>query len=648
MNTRQRETLLLLLHETGRLRPVQELADHVGCSEKTLRGELKAIEELLNDYPGSHLVRRPGLGIMLEASEEDRAELFGRLSSAAESASGTADDERMLQIAYRLLMNPKPAAVSDFASRYYVPKSLIRRDLDRISDWLDKFGLKLESRQKVGLVLQGSEKDRRSALSRLSQLAGSPELMQTWLRGQFAPQEIETVQRELRELQKRFDVRFADETLESLLLHVLFVVKRTMLKQPISLSPQEIEALRGTSEYAWTVDLLQRIGSVLALHFPEPETAYLTLHLLGARMRDVHQNETRRELAKKNPILSGLVARLVERVCTSGRIEAREDEELLGGLSVHLYTTLNRLGYGLPVSNPMTEEIKKMYPYMFHLVISALEEAEETLGLRFPEEEAAYLTLHFQASLERLQHARSRPKRTVVVCHMGIGMSRLLLTRIESKFPSLEVAACLPKSDVEGFLAGETIDFVISTVDLPQLGIPLITVSPLLEPADEKKLAGFVRRMDEPIRNRAGSALLKYTTPFLVFLQQDVRHPYEAIERLASVLSDKGFVDPDYVHSAVSRERMTSTAIGSGIAIPHGSPKLIRQSAIAIAAFREPIDWGTEKVSLAFMLAVRDEEPEETRELFRELSALSEQPSLIQSMACETEAMKFLSLLNRI
>ena len=56
----------------------------------------------------------------------------------------------------------------------------------------------------------------------------------------------------------------------------------------------------------------------------------------------------------------------------------------MNGLKVHLYTTMNRLHYGLAVSNPMLAEIKKMYPYMFDRVIMALEEVGERSICTFP------------------------------------------------------------------------------------------------------------------------------------------------------------------------------------------------------------------------------------------------------------------------
>jgi activator of the mannose operon (transcriptional antiterminator) len=55
----------------------------------------------------------------------------------------------------------------------------------------------------------------------------------------------------------------------------------------------------------------------------------------------------------------------------------------------------------------------------------------EDIHSQFPVEEAAYLTLHFQYSIERLQKYSGQNKRVIVVCPMGIEASVLLRTKLE-------------------------------------------------------------------------------------------------------------------------------------------------------------------------------------------------------------------------
>ncbi|HHT7228007.1 TPA: BglG family transcription antiterminator [Bacillus cereus] len=645
MNKRQQEILQVLLSGSNEYLLVQELADRVGCSEKTIRNDFKVIEEYLEKYSDALLIRKPGLGVCLEVKDYDNSSLFNRLYAVRQDVSYASDEERVLQIAYSLLMNVKPVTVQEFAEQYFVNRAAVKKDLDRIEKWLEELGLELILKQRVGLTVEGDERNKRKALAKLSDLIHNQELMNQFIKKQFLYHEIEFVMTELKALQKRYATFFTDDTLENLLLHTLIMVRRMKLKQPISISTDDLNIVRETKEYGWTLDFLTRLEFIFTVHFTEEEIAYLAIHILGGKIR--YQDEwERNKLNVSSPMLSQVVSHLIDRMSRLNEIDFEKDTFLLEGLQMHLYTTLNRLQYNLSVSNPMLHEIKRMYPYMFDMLIHELDDINKSLSLQIPEEEAAYLTLHFQAAMERLNDKKVS-KNVIIVCHMGIGMSQLLRTKIEREFRHVHVMECIAKSDLEEYLMkNKKVELIISTIDLPQLNIPHFVVSPLLERSEESKLEDFMKKLDElPSNGNKDFMLLNYTTPFLVFLQEEVEHRYELIEKLARSLYEKGYVEKEYIENAIARDRMSATTIGAGVAIPHGSPKLIKQSVIAVATLKEPLDWGVEKVSLVFMLAVKSDGKEVTKQLFHELSFISEQPVFVQKLIKETNIMKFLSYL---
>lgn len=647
MNTRQKEILFLLLSESNDYSLVQDLADKVNCSEKTIRNDFKIIEEHLANYSSALLVRKPGLGVYLEIEEYEKVDLFNKLYCINNCTKYESDEERILQIAYNLLMNVKAVTAQEMASQHFVSRTTIKKDLDRIEKWLHHFDLTIVSKQRVGLIIDGIEKKKRRALARLSDLIRNSDLTNQFIKEQFQYHEVEFVTNELKALQKRNALFFTDDTFESLLVHTLLMVRRMKLKQSILNAEKEIKILKETKEYIWTLEFLKQLECVFSVHFTEEEVTYLTAHILGGKIRYQDKPMQDSTLTESNPILSMVIQQLVKRMSQLYEIDFSKDKILIEGLTIHLYTALNRLSYDLSVSNPMLHDIKRMYPYVFNVLIQVLEEINESLNIYIPEEEAAYLTLHFEASVERLNH-QEKYKNVIIVCHMGIGMSQLLRTKIERKFRHIHVMDCISKADLQSYIMKHRdVDLVISTTSLSRLNIPHIVVSPLLEGPEEKKLGDFIQNYDEPsYKEQKDFVMFNYTSPFLVFLQQDIQHPYELIEKLAYALHSKGYVDKEYAENAIIREKMSATTIGAGIAIPHGNPKFIQESVIAIATLKEPIDWGEEKVSLVFMLAVKSDGQEVTKQLFQELSFISEQPSFIQKLTKETNVMKFLSFLH--
>ncbi|MBY8912864.1 BglG family transcription antiterminator [Bacillus sp. YC2] len=646
INTRQKEILYLLLSEPDDYLVVQDFADRVKCSEKTIRNDLKTIEDYLHEHSHAHLIRKPGLGIFLNIEEQERTWLSRQLYTEHFISRQQTDEERILQIAYDLLMNPKHVSAKEIAAQHFVNRASIKKDLCKVEEWLKRFDLTLVSKQRLGLKIEGNEKNKRKALARIADLADNTEFTSQFIKSKFLSHESDFVTKEIKLLQKKHSIYFTDETFESLLLHTLLMIRRIKMKQPISISPRQLAAVKKKKEYQWTLACLKRLEPVFAIRFPEEEAVYLTLHILGGKVRYPLQKEEKNDL--ENSELPKVVRHLINRVSELKMMNFHKDQDLINGLNIHLNTVLKRLSYDLSVSNPMLNDIKKMYPYLFHIIIDVLEDINQTFDLYIPEEEAAYLTLHFQAAIERLHRNSEKHKKAIIVCHMGIGMSQLLRTKIERKFHQIAVLACIAKADLAEFTKKhEDIDLVVSTIVLEKITIPHIVVSPLLEPSDEKKLSIFMHQLDESHRQKQKTfKMLNDTTPFLVFLQQEAEHRYKVIEQLSTALYEKGYVEKEYAVHAVMREKMSSTNIGAGIAIPHANSKYIKQSAIAIATLKEPLDWGTEKVSLVFMLAVKHEDQNMTRQLFSELSYLSEQPAFVQKLTKETNVMTFLSYLN--
>lgn len=76
-----------------------------------------------------------------------------------------------------------------------------------------------------------------------------------------------------------------------------------------------------------------------------------------------------------------------------------------------------------------------------------------------------------------------------------------------------------------------------------------------------------------------------------------------AIELAGKLLVDSGYVEPEYIDAIKEREKMLTTYIGKGIAIPHGvgeaKDKIIK-SGISIIQYPDGVDFGNGK--LAFLV----------------------------------------------
>lgn len=80
----------------------------------------------------------------------------------------------------------------------------------------------------------------------------------------------------------------------------------------------------------------------------------------------------------------------------------------------------------------------------------------------------------------------------------------------------------------------------------------------------------------------------------------------DAVRRVGQMLVDAGFAGEDYIYGMLQRERSFSTAVESGVAMPHADRQFkqnLKRSGVAAVAYPQGISWGNETVYLVFGIA---------------------------------------------
>ena len=108
----------------------------------------------------------------------------------------------------------------------------------------------------------------------------------------------------------------------------------------------------------------------------------------------------------------------------------------------------------------------------------------------------------------------------------------------------------------------------------------------------------------------------------LIFTHCHYKNKEELIKSLGNILEEKGYIKKSFIQSAISREEITSTAVGRGVAIPHGQEKHIHIPVIAVVILDTPIDWSGNQVDIVFLLALQFENGQDTRNFFKKFYSL--------------------------
>ena len=106
----------------------------------------------------------------------------------------------------------------------------------------------------------------------------------------------------------------------------------------------------------------------------------------------------------------------------------------------------------------------------------------------------------------------------------------------------------------------------------------------------------------------------------------------EAIQTAGELLEKLGYVDDSYVEAMQERERLVSTYMGMGVAIPHGTTQVkdtVKKTGIVLLQYPEGVDFGAEKAQLVFGIAgIGDEH----LDLLSKLCTLLKDPALLETL----------------
>ncbi|MBE2894461.1 fused PTS fructose transporter subunit IIA/HPr protein [Spirabiliibacterium falconis] len=126
-----------------------------------------------------------------------------------------------------------------------------------------------------------------------------------------------------------------------------------------------------------------------------------------------------------------------------------------------------------------------------------------------------------------------------------------------------------------------------------------------------------------------------------IHLAEQVDNKTQAIEKVAMWLARAGYVKEGYAQGMLAREQQTSTFLGNGIAIPHGTlatRDLVQQTGVQILQIPQGVDWGEGNTAYVVIgIAARsDEHLALLRQLTHVLSDESTAEKLAQVQDVET------------
>lgn len=499
---RQKQMLRCLLEHPDYM-VASQIADELQVSVKTIYRELQSLRNILEEN-NIDIDSKIGVGIRICVNAKQRNDLMLELH-----VENDADmHDRRYRILSELLQNsPSLTSYIKLSQDYYVGTSSIQNDLKFIEKWIQTYHLTL-LKSVHGTGISGNERDIRKALTSIiihhhdygmehmdivmtNRMDGKT---QAALMDQFGNDVVKFAETLVHIAEQDLKLQIPDPYYINIITHLLILMKRVRQGQLIN---QEHDAIQNVHVHIFriAVEMAANIRLHMHVEIPDSEIYYIYQHLDSTGYRD---EENLRSLDIENlkidPEVQHYCDAMIEKMKKETGTDFSHDKHLKRYLLLHIHSMIGRITYGIDISCPLLSSVKQDCRTLFmalHKVVIELQ-CNKYENLVISEDEEAYLTLYFQASME--EHS-IRHLRVIVVCSSGVGTSHLLMTRIQKTFPNWEildqVAACQLKECTARY---DDVDLIISTVKIDQndIVIPFAYVSVLFNDSDIRNVESIL------------------------------------------------------------------------------------------------------------------------------------------------------------
>lgn len=614
---------------------IAELAEEFGVSQRTIRNDLNAINDVLKENGLQRLKLKRG-GII--RVREDFAEVIACVMEEDFYQYKLSREERKRLAAVLLVSSTEYITLSGIADSLFVSRATIIGDLDEIKALIRKNGMEVISHPNKGLRVEGKESDKRRFIMKMSRKQGDVAeagIVENHISVQAGNKIIiQKIVGEQEHVHKSF---LTDGSFQKILLYLGIMVNRNLQGEYI-----EKQEYRNDGKYRMAQDILRYISQYCHINTTESEVCFLSSQL--SRARYLKEKTVDSDVIK----IQMVTRQFIENISEELDVNLSDDYDFFESLSNHLRSVFSEKPPSFQ-ENPIVTEVLEENPH----VLQAVKEKEDIIlkHIHRPmtEMEEGYIAVHICAAMERKKN-KEVAFHVIVVCHAGIGTSHLLLEKLKQHF-NFQIVDVVSSHEAERIESGKA-DFMISTVPLKNCKLDYVVVSPLLSDEDylrvgnkidalrnsrklpsrigEKEVTarGVIARVDAIVREMVP----EQADPLMKRIRREIRHymnqsveadaeifsPYlhhllppghitldvecsdwrDTVRKSAQKLLDSGYIEARYIDAMISNIEKNGpyVVLSPGFAMPHegleeGSIKV----GMSLIRLKNPVPFGEEE-----------------------------------------------------
>jgi transcriptional antiterminator len=360
---------------------IEILAESVENSRRTVYRELKSARNILALYD-ARVKSVYGKGISLYCHEKKKGQLRAAINHSIQQPWNR--KERLYYLTLELLSNSGTTQkLYYYAEPLGVTEPTISNDLDSLEKIFLKSGIVLERKPGQGIIVRGTEKAIRHALTKCILAKEESRTNRT------APYSADTeigILKFLDETKSKFTWMPSDAYEY---FRILLMVSVERIRRGCFI--ESAESPKGAFQNNFSAFLIREIEYRFHLHLPEEEAAGFAEYIHSVRMSGKLLSAQK----PKNDLLQSLTMQMIEHFDPLLAPALKKNKRLVKGLSSHLGAALIRIKNKKELPDPLDGLLAIQHPDLYHRSQKAVKVIENYLGLGVNQSEISFIASHF-------------------------------------------------------------------------------------------------------------------------------------------------------------------------------------------------------------------------------------------------------------
>ncbi|WP_252236943.1 BglG family transcription antiterminator [Clostridium sp. CH2] len=629
---------------------LKDFSDELGVSTRSIRTYLKQLQE---EIPKEvvEIVKTNNSEYKLNIKDDEKFKQLLELNRRQKQKFCQLNnpEERIDYLINRLVELNEIVTIDDLAEEMNVGRTTLVKDLKKVDQKLDEYGLVLKRKTNSGIKIEGDEINLRLIILEHICKTYNDSIILLESNNILTKKEIIKLQEQIVLNLKENKFSVTEALINNLIRYITVMLMRLKNDKNITSLQSQYKIIKESEEYEIGKTIKSTIEALKDKKIDDLEIIFIVMPLLG-RNAPLYHEVLRNLTIGENITL--LRKQIFDKVFEFTGLSLEEDEQLIQGLEYHLYYALNRIVLNIKYKNPMLKEIKEKYKLPYEVAKIAASVIEDKYQVQVEDDEVGYLALHFGTYVERAGKSFIKIENAAIICGTGLGTAKLLIIKLKKILGEEINFKSFSDLDFTEEMASNY-DMIFTLVDLDiDTEIQIVKITSIF---DESQLKGeiesqiFLNKTNEK-RNDTEQYILNGMLDKKLVFYLNKNNFMDNLEYMLDSLIKSNIVSNEYKERVIAREKKAGTAFGGYIALPHAVDEKVNNVIVSYGILDKLIMVDGKEVGLIILLVIPSESQNSQDiivKTYQEIIDLSSDKKIVQKLIKSKNYKEFKEVLGR-